>query len=437
MPLLARKNVPILIESGAAALAAAAVVVFSLLPRVRLIGLFAVLLAGLLFCVSRYVGGPMARPRWHPALQGRCWLPTPLDLPILLILLQVGVSFRAGARVETTSVAACQLGAGLVAYYAVVNWARDRTRLWWTAGALILVGTGLALISPFTVDWFRNVKTFLPSRLFALFPLLVGDSVHPNVMAGALITMIPLPLALLLSPPALSQQRPWLRAALLAVCLVQVAVVALTKSRGGYLALGVGVWLTLWLSGRRRWAIGLAVLAILLVACLVVLSPGNGGERPTAAQAALDAGTWAFRQRIWQTAIRIIRDFPLTGAGMGAFNDVADLLYEFRVPRNPGAHSVFLQVATDLGLPGLVGFLAILLLVLWAGLMARSLLGHFQERSLRAVAIGGLSSMVATIAHGLVDSHTWGSKGAFLPWTVMGLVVASYMWALSRRPGPA
>jgi len=429
MPLLSRRNVPILIESGAAALAAAAVLAFSLLPRLRLIGLFAVLLSGLLFWVGRSIGGPTARLRW--------WLPTPLDLPILVILLQVGVSFWAGARVETTSVAACQLGAGLVAYYAVVNWARDRTRLWWTVIALILMGTGLALISPFTVDWFRNVKTFLPSRLFGLFPLLVGDSVHPNVMAGALITMIPLPLALLLSPPALPGQRPWLRAALLGVCLAQVAVVVLTKSRGGYLALGVGVWLTLWLSGRRRWAIGLAVLALVLVACLVVLSPENGDERPSAAQAALGLGTWAFRQRIWETAIRIIRDFPLTGTGMGAFNDVADLLYGLHVPENPQAHNLFLQVATDLGLPGLVAFLAILILVLWAGLVARSLLGHLQEESLQAVAVGGLSGVVATVAHGLVDSHTWGSKGAFLPWTVMGLVVASYMWALSRRPGPA
>jgi hypothetical protein len=39
--------------------------------------------------------------------------------------------------------------------------------------------------------------------------------------------------------------------------------------------------------------------------------------------------------------------------------------------------------------------------------------------------------MVATMAHGLVDTHTWGSKGAFIPWTMMGLVVALHIQALS------
>jgi hypothetical protein len=76
-----------------------------------------------------------------------------------------------------------------------------------------------------------------------------------------------------------------------------------------------------------------------------------------------------------------------------------------------------------------------LLIVLWAGLQSYRLLDPVEERTHRALAIGGLAGVVATITHGLVDSHTWGSKGAFIPWLVMGLLVALYSLALPRSPG--
>jgi len=430
MLLPSRKNTPALLESAAAALAGTVVLLLALMPGARLVGVFLALSSGVLFSLAQSLAN-------SPAQRTR-WLRTPLDLPILLILFQMGLSLWATPLPDKTTAAACQLASGLVAYYAVVNWARDRVRLWWTVVGLIALGAGLALVSPFVVDWFRNVKTFLPASLFRLFPLLVGDTVHPNVMAAALVTLVPLSLALLLAPRRTVGQGFWPRTGLAAACLVQVVVVVLTKSRGGYLALAVGIWLTLWLSGRRRLAVGLAIVALPVLVGMALLSAGNGGEGLSAARAAADASTWAFRQRIWQVAIRIIRDFSLTGTGMGAFNDVADFLYGLHVPQNPQAHNLFLQVAVDLGLPGLISFLAILLLALWAGLQSRRLLGHLDERPLQAAATGGLSGLLAAMVHGLVDSHTWGSKGAFLLWAVMGLVIALHLWALApEREGTA
>jgi len=153
----------------------------------------------------------------------------------------------------------------------------------------------------------------------------------------------------------------------------------------------------------------------------------------SAYQSALDPSTWAFRQRIWGTALRMIGGFPFTGTGMGSFDDVADIPCGLRFPRNPQAHNLFLQITLDLALPGLVALLAVLSLILWAAVRAYRLLGRLQEYSLQAVAIGALSGTIATATHGLVDSHTWGSKAAFLSWMVMELVVALHGWAFARR----
>jgi putative inorganic carbon (HCO3(-)) transporter len=419
-----QQKTPTLFAGAGVLLAAGAVALFNLFPGARTAGLCAVILAGVLFWLSG-VNGKLGHRRVG-------WLGTPLDLPILLLLVQIGVSFWATALPDKTWVAVGQLAAGLVAYYAIVNWSRDRTRLWWTVAALIALGLGLALIAPFAVDWFRERKTFLPPALYDYLPLLLSDSVHPNVMAGALATLLPLPLALALAIPMTSRRQSWLRGTLLLVCLLEISVLILTKSRGGYIALGVGLWLTLWLSGRRRWATALIIVAALAVAWLATqpLAETTEGLDPT--QAVLDASSWAFRQQVWHTAIQVVSDFPFTGVGAGTFNDVAALLYGFYSPNNPGAHNLFIQAGVDLGLLGLISFLAILILVLWAAFQAYRLLDSPQDRVLQAVAIGGLSGIVATIAHGLVDTHTWGSKGAFIPWMVMGLIIALVGLALVR-----
>jgi putative inorganic carbon (HCO3(-)) transporter len=416
MPPLA--NTAALLTGGGTVLAALAVALFSLFPGARLVALLLTMLAATLWGAGRR----------------KLWLRTPLDGLILLLLVQVGVAFWASALPEQTWVAACQLGAGLVAYYTVVNWSRTRAQLWWAVAALVLLGLGLALVAPFAVDWFQNRKTFLPPALYRFFPLLLPDSIHPNVMASSLATLLPLPLALSLALSGQSRRQRWLRGALLAVCALQLLVLLLTKSRGGYLALGVSLWLTLWLSGRRRWAIGLTVVAALLVVWLLTRPLSETSTTlDTSQQAALDSSTWAFRQQVWRAALQTIADFPFTGTGMGTFNDVAALLYGLDAPDNPQAHNLFFQVAIDLGMLGLISFLSIQFLVLWAAFRAYRLYDSLQEPTLRAIAIGGLSGTVATLAHGLVDVHTWGSKGAFIPWMMLGLVVALYTLALAQE----
>jgi putative inorganic carbon (HCO3(-)) transporter len=412
---------------GGVVCAAAGVALLGLFPGARLVGLLLAVLAAVLFWISRRAAGLTQRRA--------IWLRTPLDWPILLILLQVGISLWASALPDKSWVAISQLAAGLVAYYAIVNWSTDRSRLWWAVAAVIAAGLGLALIAPFGVDWFRERKTFLPAVLFEYFPLLLPDSIHPNVMAGSLATLMPLSLALSLALPSAPRRKLGLRITLLVVYLMGAAILILTKSRGGYIALGVGLWLTLWLSGRRRWAIGLALASALVVAGLLILAPADGAEELEPAQAALDASTWAFRQQVWRAGLQLVGDFPLTGVGIGTFNDVAATLYGFYAPDNPGAHNLFLQAAVDLGILGLVSYLAILLLALWAAFRAYRRFDTRDDGLLRAVAIGGFAGMMATIAHGLVDSHTWGSKGAFIPWAVIGLLVALYSLALSQRQG--
>ncbi len=58
-------------------------------------------------------------------------------------------------------------------------------------GVPVLGGTLLALSARVTVEWSGTGEdsklSFIPPSIYHRFPLLVSDTVNPNVMAGALV----------------------------------------------------------------------------------------------------------------------------------------------------------------------------------------------------------------------------------------------------------
>jgi len=136
------------------------------------------------------------------------------------------------------------------------------------------------------------------------------------------------------------------------------------------------------------------------------------------------------RLEIWSRALYTIRDFPLTGCGLGAFRRISRVLYSlFLIGLDVDighAHNIFLQTALDLGLPGLVAYLALLLVagaVCWRW-------AHCGDRLARPLALGLMAGLIGLHAYGLTDAVALGSKPAAAFWFALGLVVC-----LDRVPG--
>ncbi len=77
-------------------------------------------------------------------------------------------------------------------------------------------------------------------------------------------------------------------------------------------------------------------------------------------------GELAGRIELWARGIFMLEDFFFTGIGMGTYAQTANALYPLRSVAPPHAHNLFLQVGLDLGMPGLLAWLAIFLVVTWA-----------------------------------------------------------------------
>jgi O-antigen ligase len=127
--------------------------------------------------------------------------------------------------------------------------------------------------------------------------------------------------------------------------------------------------------------------------------------------------------------IAMVRDMPFTGVGLNTF-PVLDSLYSGGGGHAPHAHNVLIQTAVDLGVPGLLGLLA--LLGTFAYTVARAYRAS-RQRNQRALLIGACGAMLAWLTYGLLDSITLGHKPAMALWIMLGLVAATRVQV--QQPG--
>ncbi len=399
--------------------------------------------------------------RW--IARGRPSVRTCIDLPAILLLLTIPVTLWASTDRAVSLTEVYRLLGGLALAYGLANWARSEGQVALLALGLPAVGAGLALLAPLTIAWPSAAKVpFVPAvlyerlRAFAGLLPLGNDTVHANMMAGALVMLLPFPLAALLARrqgkrghrvsarrgtpeggplPLRLLDSPWVRVLWFGTCaLLILGVLVLTKSRGAWIA--AAVVLLAVLARRWPWVLGAIPLGALGVGWLAWQ-----GRLPALLDAISAGGTlagWNGRAEVWSRAIYMIQDFPFTGVGAGTFGRVANVLYPFFLVGPdalvPHAHNLALQVAVDLGIPGLVACAALLLLALWCALYAARSYRRAGQGPLSALAWAGFAGLVGMSVHGLVDATTWiVGRGSFVPWLVIGTLLA--LVQVHVRPG--
>lgn len=343
---------------------------------------------------------------------------TPLDWPITALAAMAAVTLWITPLPAVSWVQVARLMLGFALCYAVADWvtpARYRLAASGLAAAGLVLATG-ALVS---VRWETYKFVFLPPALYEQIQPRVADVVNPNVMAGYLALLLPC----VLGPLFFDRHRlAWYAQLLsLAAALGMLVVLLLTQSRAGMLAAALGLCgLGLLRWGRSRAALlGLAGLALMVG----LLWPRLAGV--VAANVSLVGG--AQRVEIWQHAMTMLRDHALTGIGMGSFNHVLNAGYPLQLspPDVPHAHNLFLQVALDLGLPGLIAWLAALGAATYAAWQA-FWRGLATGDGLRAgLAAGLLGAQLVLVTHGMLDAVFWGMvRPAVLVWALWGVAVA-------------
>jgi putative inorganic carbon (hco3(-)) transporter len=361
---------------------------------------------------------------------------TPFDVIVLLFLAMVLVSLYAtyDMAISLPKITGVLLGISL--FYGVVGFAAfsGRANLM-VAGVIVIIAlfVGIALIG---TTWGSKIPILV--RLGSVLPAVLrglpgaDNGFHPAEVGGTLTWIIFLPLASAIgfwSQPR-TRRRMAASFALWALAAIMGFVLLLTQSRSAWIGVIVGAGVLLGLMGR--WGrIMLAAGLILVVVVVLIVGPAKilqTDSDATSGTGSVFEPSLDGRVEIWSRAIYGIQDFSFTGMGLGTFRHIVPVLYPlFSVSPDLDighAHNELLQAGVDLGIPGLIAFIALQALGLW--LAYRAVRSAGLPPVMHWLALGTLAGLAAHAVFGLTDAVAFGAKPGVFFWLLLAL--ATIMW---------
>ena len=217
------------------------------------------------------------------------------------------------------------------------------SRLRWT---LIVAVGSLGFASLYVLrEWqkYRNVQTDIRPGW------ILGDANYYTLSA---VLCIPLAFCL-----ARHVRTRWEKPLLYGCLLVTLSGVTLGASRGGFLGLMASLAFATWRSANRlRYA---ALLGFLLIP-IVLITPLTPFQRLLHPNFSDQEAT---QERIvaWKAGLKMIEAHPWTGVGLGNFKPLVRQYEEAGDMRvETLAHNTYIEIAAEMGIPGLLLFLGIL-----------------------------------------------------------------------------
>jgi hypothetical protein len=273
--------------------------------------------------------------------------------------------------------------------------------------------------SPFFVEMGRINSTFKDPNSFglvtaALLPIFLGMAIADK--KKRVFWVICIIVALLVFPPI--------------------------GSRSAMLGLGAGLLLYLFLAliaapltAKRRWTyVALVVIVFSVASGIFVVTAKDSNLylrirqnlesvfKPSALNQVVDVG----RMEFWRTALELMRQYPFSGVGLGAY--IIELpnftkLRGYAAGHTDSAENYFLQVASELGLLGL-------LVALWLLFEVIRML-HLNRKSLsdqepdRFLFFGLMSALVIVFVNLFFHSYIGAFDVKYFVWLLVGLACRS------------
>ncbi|MHB8068430.1 MAG: O-antigen ligase family protein [Desulfobaccales bacterium] len=265
---------------------------------------------------------------------------------------------------------------------------------------------------------FFGARQFITGYLGLLtLTRVTGTLGHPSSLAEYFDLVIPVSFAMLFYP--MSRGRKFLLA--LGV-FIEFIGLGMSYSRGGiFWTIAAVGFITLVQFCRRQGALrgtfttfAMGFLFVFLL--LVVPNPLQKGLYRTEAETAYG------RLPLMKVAYGLISHHPLLGVGLNNYVPMAKK-YDFTPEQlttswNSAVHNVYLFIAGEIGLPGLLFFICLVAVVL------RHLYPALRSADpfINLVALGVMSGLAALLIHWMTDLGGWASTRWF--WFMLGLAVA-------------
>ena len=374
------------------------------------------------------------------------WLEFPRRLiaPVIILVLSQLASIPATLSPGSSFNEFLRLAA-LLALFAVTTTAASSRCSAWIAGAAVTVASCISAV---------GIVHFITGGIFPSihdsygFPMFGATLGHDNFAGQYLIAVVPLGMALAAS--AVEKRRFITGSVALAGSCAMLIFLSITFSRGAWAGLVASVIVfaaLLWRRLRSRDCGGVGELhrkgviiglafAIVFTAVGILSFSLSERERGTSAiekaQKAVDLSDApiAFRLKLWQGSLRLVKQHPLLGVGCGAFSlyyPSVRLPEEHRIAgagisvRSP--HNDYIKLVTESGLLGLMASIYLLGAIAWP--LFKRLGKRGATSGIPVIAIGASSAVAATLVHAFFSSNFTMPASAMMLAVNLGLLAGT------------
>lgn len=240
-------------------------------------------------------------------------------------------------------------------------------------------------------------KSNITIRIFSTFE-------NPNLFAEYLILAIPITITRFINRDIKY------KLVYLIAFVIQLSALVLTFSRGGWLGLiiGLGFFVLLLRKDLIIKLIPFGLISLFFIPSSIMMRFKSIGNLA-------DSSNY-YRFQIWQKSVQIVKDFYLTGVGLGyeSFRNISNLYIKDFTPYH--AHNTYLELAIEIGLLGLIIFLV---------LLVKGIIDVKKQKLCKnkIYTAGLVSGIIALFVHGIAEHVLYNPKIVFQFWVVLGLLI--------------
>jgi len=263
-------------------------------------------------------------------------------------------------------------------------------------------------------------------------------SLHKNMTGGVLIILLPLGLSGIVW--AWSRHHWFISVVAVVALLLGLFGLIMTVSRGAWLGLGLAIGYTIYFTWRLgpgsrsplRWLVDLLMAAFTIAFPVGIFFSLKVPEFEVGPNIILDDLSTG-RTKLWQDSLPLIQDYLFTGSGLGSTAMVySSYVFLLHVPFLSHAHNLYLQIAIEQGLPGLIA-LAVMIIFTILGLI-----NVYQQGNslIRIYCVATFAMLIAMLGHGMVEAEIYVYFLLPIIFLPFGLALALLLGETSKQSMP-
>lgn len=352
--------------------------------------------------------------------------PRVLWLWLILMLLAISPSIRGITSIhDALYYYPNVLGGGLIMLWLGTLVGRNVTGVVRTFACIAAVGTFLAIVSIF--QYKTGILLFGSNRFDASinaadnYVLLQGSTifrigvffVNPDWSGAFFALMLFIPFGLFVYTRSLL-----LKVVYLTQIILLLPALLFTYSNGAWIGVLAGLIVFIALIGRNRYRVFiLGAGSVLTLLAYMFLS----SQLLLQIQHATGQRELSLREGAWETGLRVMKAFPLSGIGLG-LTTYLERAEPYRVPAQyvslAHPHNSYIELGAMGGIPLVLVFIALLLFALWRAWKIHSML----DPATRALFAGGIAAIVVISVNSFsINEWTLPPLSAF-GWLILGVL---------------